>query len=323
MKSSKNLFIVTQAILGFIIIVLICLMLMENSGDSRDKISVVVSNSNDSQWAAFKYGLKRAAKDKDAKLVVVSSTGSLLTVEEEKRILEEEIENGADVLIVQPPVGEGAEEMLEEIARKVPVILVESGLQGEGDSGFPIVEPDNYMLGKSLAEELLKDYNGNVEGKTFGILLETEDSEAVMERKEGFCDALNDAAEGVIWTASSPSEESGDAVGNKFPVDFVIALDNSSFTKAGEASAARDLHGALVYGIGNSMEAVYYLDTGSAECLIVPDEFGVGYQSLTEAVDNLTFHFDRKRGQTLSYAVLRRETLFSEENQELIFTMSQ
>ena len=31
---------------------------------------------------------------------------------------------------------------------------------------------------------------------------------------------------------------------------------------------------------GNSTEAVYYLDTGIAGCLVVPDEFNVGYQSL-------------------------------------------
>ena len=62
----------------------------------------------------------------------------------------------------------------------------------------------------------------------------------------------------------------------------MAALDDNSLTAAGECSASNNLHGAVVYGIGNSTEAVYYLDTGSVECLVVPDEFNVGYQSLTE-----------------------------------------
>ncbi len=106
-------------------------------------------------------------------------------------------------------------------------------------------------------------------------------------------------------------------------MDFVIALDDNSFTMAGEYAAANDLHGALVYGIGNSTEAVYYLDTGIAGCLVVPDEFNVGYQSLTEAAEILTHYFHKMHDRTVSYTVLRRDTLFSKENQEIIFTMSQ
>ena len=69
--------------------------------------------------------------------------------------------------------------------------------------------------------------------------------------------------------------------------DFVIALDDESLVKAGTASEENNLHGAVVYGIGNSTEAVYCLDFGSAECLVVPDEFNVGYQSLTEVAESL------------------------------------
>ncbi|MFR2836002.1 MAG: hypothetical protein ACLTCI_04085 [[Clostridium] nexile] len=36
--------------------------------------------------------------------------------------------------------------------------------------------------------------------------------------------------------------------------------------------------GELLYGIGQSTEAIYYLDKGIAECVVVPDEFNVGYQ---------------------------------------------
>lgn len=103
----------------------------------------------------------------------------------------------------------------------------------------------------------------------------------------------------------------------------MIALDDASLTKAGECSAANDLHGALVYGIGNSTEAVYYLDTGMAECLLVPDEFNRGYQSLTETVGSLGLYPRNMRGKVLSFTVIRRKELFTKKNQEILLTMSQ
>ena len=53
------------------------------------------------------------------------------------------------------------------------------------------------------------------------------------------------------------------------------------------------------------------------------DEFNVGYESLVElshALKKMTYCV---HGKVLSYTVLRKENLFSEKNQELLFKMSQ
>ena len=110
---------------------------------------------------------------------------------------------------------------------------------------------------------------------------------------------------------------------SKPKVDIVVALDDTSLTSAGECAAAADLKGAVVYGIGNSTEAMYYLDTGIVECVVVPDEFNVGYKSFTEASKKLKRFFYEMRDQMISHTVVRRDTLFIKENQELLFTMSQ
>lgn len=67
----------------------------------------------------------------------------------------------------------------------------------------------------------------------------------------------------------------------------------------------------------------YYLDTGAVECLIVPDSFNVGYQSLTESVKCLRNLLYRMQDTTVSHTVIRREDLFTKENQDILFTMSQ
>ena len=176
----------------------------------------------------------------------------------------------------------------------------------------------------SMAEELLEDYAGNLDGKTLGILTETDESEAAVNRRQGFCDVLQETGVRILWdVAGSFGLEEQRSLEELPGADLVAALDDVSLTSAGQCAAANDLHGAVVYGIGTSTEAVYYLDTGNVECLVVPDEFNVGYQSLAEVAASLQHHFRKVRNRTADFTVIRREELFSEENQELLFTMSQ
>lgn len=324
MKNDKKVFILIETVLAVMVLVTALIMIREKTEKDFEKVSVVIQNSDDNQWSAFMYGLKMAAEDCGIEMSVVN-TGAVLTVEEEESLIESEIGNGADAVIVQPVQGAGSEEMLKRIHNKVPLMLVECTLSKDKDASvIPVTEPDNYAMGAALAEELLKDYNGNLDGKTLGLLSEMGDSEAVIHREKGFKDGIKDTGAMISWSVSGSFAKDGEiALETRPKVDLVVALDDSSLTKAGEESAANNLHGAVVYGIGNSTEAVYYLDTGLAECLVVPDEFNVGYQSLTEIAQSLGNHFYKPKDKAVSYTVLRRETLFLKENQEILFTMSQ
>ena len=46
-------------------------------------------------------------------------------------------------------------------------------------------------------------------------------------------------------------------------------------------------------------------------------------RSLKEAAESLTHYLHKMQDRTVSYNVIRRDNLFSRENQEIIFTMSQ
>lgn len=324
MRNSKRVFILIEGILAAMVVILICMMAFQRNGKDLHKISVIIQNSDDNQWSAFKYGLEMAAEDAGVEMIMVS-TGNIMTVEEQKRIIEQEIENGADAMIVQPVSGSYTQDMLRDIEKKVPVILVETAaVSKKEESELPLVQPDNYEMGKLLGEELLKDYNGNLEGKTFGIVGQTQGSESVISRRDGFLNVLKDSGASISWSLFGISTEGREeSMKEQERTDFVIALDDDSLTVAGKYAASNNLHGAIIYGIGNSTESIYYLDTGAAECLVVPDEFNVGYQSLTEAAEILKHSFHKPESGTVSYTVLRRDTLFLEENQEILFTMSQ
>ena len=313
MKKDKKMFIFIEAVLGTMVLFLAFLMLREKNVDKSYQISVIVENADDTQWSAFKYGLKMAAEDKGAEMVMVS-TGASLSQEEEKKLIEEEIKNGADGVIVQPVSGEDTQQMLKEVGNKAEIMLVDDILSGI--EKFPVIQPDAYAIGKTLVEELLKDYGGNLEGKTLGILNGKEGLKSSAEKEKGFIEALQGTGAEIVWSDTQITENMPD-------VDFVIALDDNSLRAAGEMAAANNLHGAIVYGIGNSTQSVYYLDMGIAECLVIPDTFNVAYQSLTELVNKLEKAFYEYENQEISYTVMRKENMFSKENQEVIFTMSQ
>ena len=324
MKNSKKRFICLEAALAVMVIILAVMMYKEQRGTPCYKVSVILPDSDASQWSAFRYGLKMAAEDQGIEMFVVS-IGENLTVHEEIKTINYEIDNGADAVIVLPVPGTDAQAKLKKVGKKVPVMLVEStASKRREDSMLPTTEPDNYAMGKALAEEILADYNGNMKGKTLGIVMAGAGSEDVISRTKGFQEALKGKGVKLRWSVSGSFEATEEnSLETKPRVDLVAALDNTSLTAMGEYAAANNLHGALVYGIGNSTEAVYYLDTGIVECLVIPDEFSVGYQSLTEVAKNLNHFFHKMKNHTLSYTVLHREELFEKENQEILFTMSQ
>lgn len=324
MKKDKKMFILIEAVLGTMVIILAFIMLREKNEEQGYQISVIVENSDDKQWSAFKYGLKMAAEDKEVEMAMVS-TGTTLSQAEEKKLIEQETKNGADGIIIQPVPGANTKRMLKKASGKTEVMLIGDAPQdAEEKIEFPVVQPDHYEMGKVLAEELLKDYGGNLEGKKMGILEGEENSESAISREKGFTEVLQNTGAEIVWSDTKKAENDGtDFLESKPEVDFVIALDDNSLTAAGECAAANNLHGAIIYGIGNSTEAVYFLDTGAVECLVVPDMFNVGYQSLTELANGIDKSSYKYKRPQISYTIMRKENLFVKENQEVIFTMSQ
>ncbi|MEE0693097.1 MAG: substrate-binding domain-containing protein [Lachnospiraceae bacterium] len=324
MKNSRKEFIMTETVLALLIVIVAFMMFREKSLTRSDKVSVILQDSDDSRWSALKYGLRMAAADQGVEVFVVS-TEDRLTVSEAEQIAETQLEDGADALILQPVSDDGMEEMIQKLEKKVPVLLLGSLSSEQEEVSPPAVKADDYEMGATLAKELLCDYSENLEGKTIGIVSEAADSQAVIERELGFRDTVSEFGAQVLWSVTGfRAQFDRHFLEQQDKVDFVAALDNSSTIMAGQESAANNLRGALVYGIGCSTEAVYYLDSGRCECLVVPDDFNVGYQSLSEAAGKLKkFFFYEMENRIVSHTVLRRSNLFSEENQEIIFTMNQ
>ena len=85
-NNSKKIFILTEAVLAVLVIVTAIAMAGEWNGQKRGRVSVIVRNSDNSQWSAFKYGLRMAAEDLEMEMFVVSTAEQMSVAEQEELI---------------------------------------------------------------------------------------------------------------------------------------------------------------------------------------------------------------------------------------------
>lgn len=320
MNNSKRYFILIEIILGSLVIVCIFLMLQNNTLKEQKKVSVIIQNSGDQKWNAFKYGMKMAAIDQNINLSIVS-TGADFSSDDVIKLMQQEVRSGTDAIIIQPPNKTAPNEMLKKVKQKIPIMLVEgSATDSSANMHLPVTTSDNYDIGKALQKEVLKDYNGDLEGKTIGFYISNVKSQALIDRKKGFEDGLLDKKVITKWVLFDDKEQT--EIQNQERVDIVIALDDESVVSAGACAKKNNLHGAVVYGIGTSMNSIYYLDTKLVKCLIVPDEFNIGYQSVTEVEKKLSNRFISMKSKIFLYSILRHDTIFTKENQKLLFELN-
>lgn len=300
-------------VLGFII--------YKQNGHDPETIAVIIPDVDESEWSAFKYGLKMAAREYDTDVVIISKD-NMETANDEIEIMNQEIAKGADAVIVKPIANRDGQQKLKQLEKSVPIMAVGDTFPEE-PSGLHTIEPDHYHMGADLAQKLLENYRGNLIGKKIGIYSQYATSEAVIKRKKGICDTLKGSGAEILWSVSKENDSKEKInLQTQRRVDIVMALDNASFVEAGEAAKDNDLYGAVLYGIGNSTEAVYYLDAGWAQCLVAPDEFDAGYESVAELIKKRRNFFYKMKDRQITYTVLTRENLFSEENRNLLFTIS-
>lgn len=323
MKSSRKTFILIECVLGILVLCAILFMMHQQNENSRTKIVVMIENSDDSQWAAFKYGIKMAAEDCKVEAVIAGDDMGQ-TIAEQKKAIEREIRRGAAAVILEPPMEEGGEKLLQEIKKEVPVVLVGYSMESkEEQRAFPLVAPDYSAMGQALVRAWKEDCGGDLSGKTLGIYLGGKQTTAAGQLENSIRSEVEAEGAAIGWVVSDDTKTAVENVlQTQDKVSAVFALDDGSLVAAGQAAGAKDLHNAKVYGIGYSTDAVHVLDQGLASALVVPNEFDIGYESLTEAVESLKLFSGKQTGKTVSYTMLRRDTLFLEKNQKILYAIS-
>lgn len=287
-------------------------MVDQRKDDDYAAISVIVNDSSNVRWDAFREGLEQGAEDNHVHLNLVS-TGTFQNAQEEQIIVKREIDGEADGIIVDPYSSE-ADTILPTESTK-PIVLVETGI--ETDKLFTSVMTDHRKLGESLADAAIKGGETRV-----GILSGNQSQLGMRQRLEGAKKRLSEAGVEVSWVLSE--KEFYKKIRNMEyfadnQVDAVVSLENNDTEKAVDILFNDDSISWRIYGEGCSEKLVYYLDKGLIQELIVPNEYYMGYQSMAMAAQNIRYYTDKTNQIEVEFFEVTKENLYDEEISRILF----
>lgn len=287
---------------------------MVNQGKDEDyiSVSVIVNDSSNVRWDAFRAGLEQGAEDYHVHLNLVS-TGTFQNAQEEYAIVKRELDGDAAGIIVQPYSSEADAILQSEPAK--PVVLVETGI--ETDKIFNLVMTDHVKLGENLADAVVKSKAVKV-----GILSGNQSQQGMRQRLEGVKNVLSEAGIEISWVLSdSALNQRIQNIGffSDHLVDTVISLENNETEKAVDIMLNHDNISWKLYGEGRSEKLIYYLDKGLIQELAVPNEYYMGYQSMALAVQNIRYYKDEAEQTDVEFYMVSKENLYDEETSGILF----
>lgn len=280
-------------------------------------VSVVIGDSSSGRWAAFRAGLNQGAREYNV-YVNILTVGELLSPEEECAILQRELAGGADGVIAEPCAWD-REGLLDHALYGKYALFV--GTENREDTEIPVVMPDWRAIGAAVAGNMAE---AGISG-SIAVLSGDQRKPAMKRCLMGF---LEEAAKrGLTCAWRMDEEEAGDGPAwirrmAEEPVEAVAALDNRAMEMAlrvkreeGTADSFR------LFGTGRSAEVIASLDDGTAEALVVPDEYYMGYLCIDEICRQFGIQgrAGSIAGREISLLTVTQESLYQEDTEGILF----
>ena len=247
------------------------------------QVAVIIEDARDDNYGSFRKGMDQAAVELNADVRFITLYEKL-DADQQMELISREQQDGADALIVVPA---DEEQVLAALARRqvtVPMVILGSGLTGEGVTGTVVVDYREMgeRLGREMKEQLAED--GTVliftdpSGRSGASRRFLEGARAVMEEQGILCRTIARDPEHGFKMFMETMEEPGQ----------VLILAESPEILSEAAGCLAELPGlsgrAFLYGRGSTLPVLNYLDRGLIRGLCVTDEFGIGYFSVGIAV---------------------------------------
>lgn len=323
----ENQVFLRPAVGALLVIILFCMvMLVRGTDDTHYQVVVVVSDSSSERWNSLRAGLTQAARDNNIDLNCIY-TDYLDNINEQSSLISEAITDGADGIITDFCLSMGIEDIVEKISSRVPVEFIITNVDANADvsGNYATVMVDNYAVGRAIGNELVISYGDQLSDMSIGIVAGNQQKYALQDRLRGLRDAIAEKQPDIAWTVQESRflAHTLQRAMEDHPVQLIVGLDNNSLEAAVNyvtESGAGDLP---LYGAGCSEKLVYYIDNGTIASMILPDEFSIGYQSLSDLAEKLRNRTSTLEDRVLGYNVVHRDNLFREENQRILFPIVQ
>lgn len=324
----KNETSIQKRIILFICLVLVGIILWSAYGifaveeqEELVHISVIVENNTSARWTSFVLGLEHAAKDHEVDLNIMA-TGNISNIEEQWNLISQKVEDGTDGIIISPVEAEQISDLNQILSKDVKLAFVESDMirSEEYVRGILSVTPNAKDMGKAIVDAVKEDYAENLSGKNIKVLTHFPKQYAQAECLNYVQSKLEEEGCVFLNTENTSGEESMHYLNNN-QIDICIALDDYSLSIA--AKEITEKKKISLYGIGTSETNVYYLDRGIISCMVVPNDFKMGYQALTELADRIRNHKEEEKSIEIEYQTVRPDEVHETQMEQYLYPNKQ
>lgn len=284
------------------------------------RISVIIRGKNSESWMITKEGIDQAALDMnvDISFITLSEENNL---EEQEKLIKREIDDGVDALIIAPVDSEKMSNAIKSAKEKVPVVLIDSTIKGMKQ--IPYVSCDNYLLGKSLADEVIR--SGNYR-KNIAIINSDTSYSSIGDRYRGFEEVIKESKNKYeLWDISGDTINGTEYIQKMVKeknIDILVALEPSTLEVLAQAKKElilgyEEANNIEIYGVGSTSKIIALLEEHVINSIIVQNEFNVGYLCVQAAVDLIKG--EKINNKNIDFSVISNINMYSDENQRLLF----
>lgn len=276
------------------------------------EISVIIRESDSSLWSNTRLGMEQAAGELGAELRFLALSEANDGAEQ-AGMMAREAEGGAEALVVVPAQPEELDGRLTELVDQIPVVAMESRMA----RAALLVAPDNEVLGQTLAQAVLEDWQGGVV-----LLMDTAgNSTGVSERLEAADRTLREAGVPTQRRIACPDDMISllKGMATETGADQIMLFEVSATEQAVQAKNLRGLTQSL-YGVGVSASVVAGLERGVVSAVAAWSDYAAGYLAVEGAVQlakGAAYEMER-----LPFSLVRGEDIYDPDNQKLLFPVT-
>ena len=293
----------------------------------RTTIAVIPKGTSHVFWQSIHAGAAKAASELKVEIVW---RGPLREDDRDSQVSEVEgfVSRGVSGIVLAPLDETAlAVPVANAVQRGIPVVIIDSGLKGEGYVSF--VATDNRKGGRLAGEQLAKLLGGK--GKVV-LLRYTEGSDSTNNREEGFLEAMKENPGIQVLSANqyggadveSAYKKSETLLSNYKQPDGRLALEGifcpNESTSFAMLRVLQDNGWAgkvRFVGFDSSDNLAKGLRDGNVDALILQDPVRMGYLGVKTMVDHLQGRPVEKRIDT-GVHVVTRENMSQPELKELL-----
>jgi len=319
MKNKRNPEVVVTALICFGLIMMVLWVYYgavfgEKTPEKKKEISVVIYDAGDGGWEAMMEGMKQAEEDFAVNIRYLTAKEGL-TGEEQAEVVRQEIENGAEGILLAAVDAAMMPQEIQDGNGQVPVVAVESSADA---ATYSVFSADNGDMGRTLGEEILQDFAGC--GRIKVVVVEDYiERDSVRERAEGLYEVLEDYAEIIPIRRTNSKVDLSLFLSNvlvRSEADAVVALSKEALQALCEADSDA-VKGKDLYGIGNTASIVAALEKGKIDKLVFQDEFNIGYMSVKALVEQM--EGIRNNAEEIDFYCVERDEVHETQYERLLF----